>query len=334
LLCGFAAAALVTEVVLHMLPYSTGYGVTQVDAEHPIGHGTPNFRYTYSRDWSFHFANSGTLNNEGFRASRDYRPDPRGLAVVGNSFVQADAVLPASTMTERIGTLLHRNAYAIGGDGFSIVDYTVAARWAAERFDVHTLLILLTTEDLTHSCVPRSGQYYLRMQDGRIALALVPRSAPSRLKRFLNQSSTFRYLFDNLHVPDNWTRGWRRKDPSPQVTAQDVVPARGCATPEFQSAAIEYLLGSFRELQQRDAARVILVLAPDYHQRHAVFGVYRDVDAFADRAQQEGFEVIRLKGAFEAAESAGTRIDLTPIDRHWSSAGNEVAARAVSASLR
>ena len=119
---------MLTEAALHALPYSTGYGATQVDSEHPIGHGTPDFRYTYSRDWSFHLANSGTLNNEGFRASQDYRPDPQGLAVVGNSFVQADAVLPADAMTERIGALLHRNAVAVGGDGFSIADYAVRAR--------------------------------------------------------------------------------------------------------------------------------------------------------------------------------------------------------------
>lgn len=333
LVCGFGVAVVLTEAALHALPYSKGYGATQVDSDHPIGHGTPNFRYTYSRDWSFHLANSGTLNNEGFRASRDYRPDPQGVAVVGNSFVQADAVLPANAMTERIGALLHRNAFAIGGDGFSIADYAVAAHWAVDRFDVHTLLILLTTEDLIHSCVPRSGQHYLSMQNGQIVLQQVPRSPPSRLKQLLNRSALFRYLFDNLHAPDNWVRGWRRNESSTQPAAAGPAP-RGCATPEFQSAATEYLLNSFRELQQRNAAHIIFILAPDYHQRHAVFGIYRDVDAFADRAQQEGFEVIRLRAAFEEAGRRGTKLDLAPIDRHWSAAGNEVAAQAIVSSLR
>jgi hypothetical protein len=326
-------AAIAAELVLHALPYSTGYGATQVDSEHPIGHGTPHFQYTYSRDWSFHLANSGTLNNEGFRASRDYRPDTRGLGVVGNSFVQSDAVPPPHTMTERIGELLSRSAIAVGGDGFSIADYSVAARWTIEKFGVHTVLVLLTTEDLSHSCVRRSGQYYLSMHDGQLAFEQVPRSPPSHLKNLLNRSSLFRYLFDNLHFAVNWVRGWRRNDPNPQPAA-DGPPARGCATREFETAASDFLLNSFRELQTRNSARIVFILAPDYHQQHTVFGVYRDVDAFADRAQQEGFEVIRLKAAFEAAERAGTRVDLAPIDRHWSAAGNEVAARAVAASLR
>jgi hypothetical protein len=333
LVCGFAAAAVAAEVLLHALPHSTGYGATQVDSEHPLGHGTPYFHYTYSRDWSFHLANSGILNNEGFRASRDYRPDTRGLGVVGNSFVQSDAVPPSHSMTERIGELLGRSAFAVGGDGFSIADYSVAARWTIERFGVHTVLVLLTTEDLSHSCVRRSGQYYLSMREGQFAFEQVPRSPPSSLKRLLNRSSLFRYLFDNLHFPDNWVRGWRRNDPNPQAAA-DGPPARGCATRQFETAATEFLLNSFRELQARNAARIVFILAPDYHQRHAVFGVYRDVDAFADRAQQEGFQVIRLKDAFESAERNDVKISLAPIDRHWSAAANELAARTVAASLR
>ena len=303
--------------MLHALPYSTGYGVTQVDADHPLGHGTPNFSYTYSRDWSFHLANSGRLNSEGFRASYDYRPDPQGLAVIGNSFVQADAVLPPNSMTERLGALLRRSAFAVGNDGFSVADYSVAARWAMERFEVHTVLVLLTTEDLSHSCVPRSGQYYLKMRDGELALTQVPRPPASRLKRLLNRSSLFRYVFDNLHFPANWTKGWRRDTPDPQpANAAAAVVARGCATPEFETAATGYLLNSFRELQTRNAARIVFILAPDYFQRHTVLGAFRDVDAFAQRAQQEGFEVIRLGGQFEAAERAGVKISLAPIDRH------------------
>jgi len=109
---------------------------------------------------------------------------------------------------------------------------------------------------------------------------------------------------------------------------------RGCATPEFETAATRFLLDSFHELQTRKAVRLVFVLAPDYFQRHTVFGAYRDVDAFAARAAQEGFEVARLGEAFAAAERAGVKLDMAPIDRHWSAAGSEVAAQAVAAYLR
>jgi hypothetical protein len=330
------AAAAAAQIVLYALPYSTGYEVTQVDAEHPIGHGTPYFYYTYSRDWSFHLANSGRLNNEGFRASYDYRPDPHALAVVGNSFVQADAVPPAHAMTERIGALLGRPALAIGGDGASLADYFVASRWAVERFEASTVLVLLTTEDLIHSCTPRSGQYYLTSRNGQLTFQQVPRPPASRLKQLLNRSSLFRYLFDNLHAPTNWVRGWRRNAPDPDpesAPAPTVAAARhGCGSQEFENAATDFLLASFRALQTR--ARVVFILAPDYYQRHTVFGAYRDVDAFAARAAQEGFGVVKLREAFEAAERAGVKVSLLPIDRHWGAAANEVAAEVVADYLR
>ena len=89
LILGFLLAACGAELVLDAFPVSTGYRLGAVNESHPIPLGEPHFRYTYSRDWNFHLHNSGTLNNYGLRASYDYRPDPRAVVVVGNSFVQA-----------------------------------------------------------------------------------------------------------------------------------------------------------------------------------------------------------------------------------------------------
>src|SRR5262249_10592243 len=134
LLAGGACAAVLMELILHGLPYSTGYGTLAINAHQPVMLGTPHRHYTYSRDCSFHFANSGVLNNEGFRAPYDYVADPAALVVIGNSFVQADALIPDSRMTERLGAILQRRAYAVGIDGFSLVDYLAATDWAISKF--------------------------------------------------------------------------------------------------------------------------------------------------------------------------------------------------------
>lgn len=336
---GFLCAAVAAELVLHALPYSTGYRNTQVDEQQPIGHGTPYFHYTYSRDWSFHLANSGRLNNEGWRASYEYRDDPQGLAVVGNSFVQADAIVPSRAMPERIGALLGRRAFAIGSDGATLADYFSAARWTVEHFGVHTVLVLLTTEDLIHSCTRRPGQYYLQSRGGQLTLQLVSRPPASRWKQLLNSSSLFRYTFDNLHVTANWIKGWRRDAPDFDSEPEPAAPTvrsgqRGCASAEFEAAATRFLLSSFGELQARDSARIIFILAPDYRQQHTVFGAFRDVDRFAEDAAKAGFEVVPLRTAFETAERAGVKLTLVPIDHHWTAAANEVAAQAVAGYLR
>jgi len=353
LLAGFLLAALAAEILLHALPYSTGYGALGINPEHPIALGTAHRRYTYSRDWTFHFANSGVLNAAGFRASFDYVPDPDALVVIGNSFVQADALRPDLRMTEQLGSRLQRKAYALGIDGFSLADYLAASRWAVQRFHTRTVLVLLTTEDLVRSCQRRPGQHYLRFKEGIVSLELIDRPDPSLAKRALNRSSLFRYLFDNLHAPGNWAKGWRHEDHSAPVTPlvpkaapvgppgegqPDEQPApaapSGCASAQFQQAATSYLLQAFRELEQTSGTEVIFILAPDYFQKHTArsgtLGSFRDVDAFANDASRSGFEVVSLGEAFSAATRSGTPLSLMPIDRHWNAAANRIAARTVA----
>lgn len=162
--------------------------------------------------------------------------------MIGNSYIQADAIDPRDTLTERLGANLHMPAYAVDVDGFSLADYLVAAHWASPRLDAHTLLVLLTAADLKHSCVPRLGQHCLRSSDGVISLALVERQSPSGLKGLLNDSSLFRYIFDNLRVSASWAKGWRRNPdeaPSPDASAGG---GTGCSDEEFERATTSFLL--------------------------------------------------------------------------------------------
>jgi hypothetical protein len=329
LLSGLLLAALLVEVLLHALPVSTGYNFTSVDADHPIVHGTPHFRYTYSKDWSFHLANAGVLNNYGFRSSYDYAPDARALIVIGNSFIQADALDPRDTVTERLGSLLHRPAYAIGVDGFSLADYLAATEWASATFASGTILVLLTTGDLSHSCMSRSGAHYLRLTNGTITMSLVDRESPSRFKQVLNETKMFRYVYDNLHAAANWSKGWRRDaddDDAPNPKALTAV--LGCTGTEFENAATVFLLKSFRDVEIARNAHVIFLLAPGYRREQLVAaGGIRDVDIFAQRAAFAGFDIVHLDAAFAAALDSGTRLDFLPIDGHWNAAAHAIAAQ-------
>jgi hypothetical protein len=332
-LLGFLLLALLAELILHALPVSTGYNLGAVDAREPILRGQPYSAYTYSRGWNFQLENSGVLNNFGFRSSYDYAPDPRAVVVIGNSFIQADAILPRDTMTERLQEMSGAPTYAVGVDGFSLADYLAAARWSSATFDAHTLLVLLTTGDLKHSCLPRLGEHYLRSADGAISLVLVERRSSSRLKQLLNDSRLFRYVFDNLRVSANWTKGWRRQtdgEPAPEAAAAD----RGCGDKEFENAASRFLLDSFHELESTRHARVLFLLAPGYRREQGVVaGGIRDVDSFADRAAHDGFAVVHLDAAFSAALRSGTRLDFLPIDGHWSVAANALAAQAAAEAI-
>jgi hypothetical protein len=333
-LLGFLLAAILAECVLRLFPVSTGYDFGAVNAADPVLRGTPSFPYTYSKDWSLHLHNSGVLNNYGFRASFDYVPDPRALAVIGNSFVQADAIDPREAMTERLGRLLHRPAYAVGADGFSLADYLAATRWAGDALDVRTVVVLLTTGDLSHSCSPWPGKHHLRLVDGAMMLSLTDRSAPSRAKRLLNDSRLFRYVFADLQVTATWSKGWRRNDEEGPQDPDSVGSTQGCTDPKFEKAATQFLLTSFREFEAAHEARVIFVLAPGYRrEQHQAAGYTRDVDRFALRAAQEGFAVVHLEAEFAEALRSNVRLDFLPIDGHWTAAANAIAARQVADSL-
>lgn len=331
---GLLLALVVAELLLRGLPVSTGYDFGPVDARDPILRGSPRFEYTYSHGWNFRLSNSGVLNNYGFRSSYDYVLDPRALVVVGNSFVQADALDPRDTLAERLGGLLHLPAYGVGVDGFSLADYLAAARWSRVVFAPRTLLILLTTNDLDHSCAPRLGQHYLKFSQGAVSLELVERTLPSRSKHLLNESHLFRYVFDNLRATANWTKGWRRSIDSGASAESNPQGASGCAGAGFRRAAAQFLLDSFDQLRDGGAVRVVFMLAPNYRREEgALPGSFRDVHWFAEQAAAAGYPVLRLDSAFSAALHAGIRLDFLPIDGHWTAAANLLAAQLAAGAL-
>ena len=337
LLLAFLLTGVLAELVLRALPVSSGYRLGAVNDAEPILRGKPHSAYTYSRGWNLRLANSGVLNNDGFRASYDFSRNPDSVVLLGNSFVQADAIDPRDTVAERLQSLLARPTYGIGVDGFSLADYLAAARWSIDTFDARTVLVLVTTGDLKHACTPRSGQHYLRT-DGAVSLALVDRPEPSRTRRALSESRLYRYVFDNLRVSANWAKGWRREndvEPDPNAGAgATATGGGGCANATDSEAVTRFLLDGFHALVASRHATVIFVLAPGYRKEQGVAaGGERDVDVFADRAEQAGFHVVRLDAAFETALKANTRLDFMPIDGHWNAAANALAAHTVADEL-
>lgn len=336
LLLGFLMTALLLELLLHALPVSTGYDFGLVDADHPIVHGTARFRYTYSKDWNFHLANSGVLNNYGFRSAYDYVPDDRAVAVIGNSFIQADALTPSDTVTQRLGSLLRRPTYALGIDGASLADYLATAQWAATTFKARTLILLLTTGDLSHSCLPRLGGHYLDAANGSMTLALIDRPAQSRFKALVNESKLFRYVYDNLRAAANWSRGWQGAQDNDDRPANPAGLAAllGCTNSRFADTATQFLLHSFHQLEIDHAVHIIFALAPGYRREQLVAaGALRDVDLFARRAAAEGFSVVPLDGAFSAALRAQYRLDFLPIDGHWNAVAHALAAQTIATAM-
>ena len=127
-LVGLACALLATELGLRVLPVATGYRPLPLNAANPVMRGTPFASYTYSVDWNFRLARSGTLNNAGFIAAWPYVNAGHNVLLVGNSYVAADAIDPernlAGVLSKRLDP--HR-VLALGVSGAALADYLALA---------------------------------------------------------------------------------------------------------------------------------------------------------------------------------------------------------------
>src|SRR5215470_3386072 len=96
------------EIVLNFLPVASGLRSLPVDAEHPDFNYEPSRSFVYSHDWNLRAVNRGRINNAGFVNDQDYRKDdPKPLiAVIGDSFIEAQIVPYAQTMQARLAKVL------------------------------------------------------------------------------------------------------------------------------------------------------------------------------------------------------------------------------------
>ena len=103
---------LVAEIVLQFMPVASGLGSVPVDAAQPVFHFTPNRPFVFSQGWDMHRVRHGRSNNEGWIDDQDYRRDDPTplLAIVGDSYIEAQMVPYADTMQARLGAPAQRQA--------------------------------------------------------------------------------------------------------------------------------------------------------------------------------------------------------------------------------
>src|SRR6185369_13404953 len=102
-LASIAFCLLAAELVLRVLPVSTGLRSMPVTAADPVLHFTPNRPFTNSLDWTMHNVVHGRVNNAGFVNDQDYvREGPPLIAVIGDSFIEAQMVSYAQSLQGRL----------------------------------------------------------------------------------------------------------------------------------------------------------------------------------------------------------------------------------------
>src|SRR5947209_7799353 len=183
-LASLVVCLLAAEIVLRLLPVSTGLRSMPVTAADPVLHFTPNRPFTNSLGWNMHNVVHGRVNNAGFVNDQDYvRDGPPLLAVIGDSFIEAQMVPYAESLQGRLAAALKDKfrVYSFAGSGAPLSQYLIWAGYAVKQYSARAVVINVVGNDFDESLsayrVGPGFWQYAPDADGMLRLRLNPHRA-------------------------------------------------------------------------------------------------------------------------------------------------------------
>jgi len=345
-LVSIVVCLLAAEVALRFLPVSTGLRSMPVNAANPVLHFTPNRPFTNSLGWDFHNVVHGRVNNAGFVNDQDYvRDGPPLIAVVGDSFIEAQMVPYAVSLQGRLAAALNDKfrVYSFAGSGAPLSQYLIWAGYAVKEYGARAVIINVVGNDFDESLSAyRIGPgfwQYAPDASGTLQLRLNPHQAGTLIS-LARHSALARYVIINLGIQNRlfgirWLGEMIFGKPAnaePRYAGNTDASADDKRVRDSLAAIDAF----FRDVPER------VGLPPD----HVLFtldgfrypdaardgtGTYFDLmrRAFMERAAAKGYEVIDLDTRFIPRHTrTGESFEFYD-DNHWNAAGHEVAAQAV-----
>ena len=344
ILIGIFGFLVMAELTLNLLPVASGLRSLPVDAEHPVYHFEPNRSYVFSHGWRLQNVNRGRVNNAGWVNDQDYRKDDVTplLAVVGDSFIEAQMVPYAETMQARLAKALEGQlrVYSFAGSGAPLSQYLIWARHAVHDYGARAVVINVVINDFdeSHTTYRTAPGFWLYApdQNGDLQLRLTPHRR-GFLWTLAQKSALARYLLINLKIGP-------RIMATPWLTRIFIRPAQAETTDQATEdprvrdsyAVIDSFLRDLPRMVELPRNRVLLTVDGFRYHGAAVAseGSYFDLmrRALLTKATAQGYEAIDLDTLFLAPPRAGNMRFDYPEDLHWNGAGHAVAAEAVLSS--
>lgn len=340
---GALALLLLVELLLRALPVSTasmtGYYLNADVLSYPPGH-----RWTVSTGWDLRDPQRLQANAQGFVADRDFVPDPRAVALIGDSYVESSMLREADRPAAQLSRgLAGRPVYAMGTPGTALLDYAQRVRWAVQVQGVRQVVLLLERGDINQSLCG-SGNVVSRCLDPQRLVPRTERQAPpSTLKRWLRHSALAQYLAGHLRVDlrDLVRSAFTRQVPgeggeavpapvvapvTPSLAAVQAARARIDAVLDAFMAEVAPLAGQVDILVLMDGARA----APWLEASDGRF----ERDYLMQRLRSHGLRVIDLQPVYRAhGEHDPRQLEIGPHDRHLNALGVSLAMQAAAAAL-
>lgn len=335
-----ALAVLATlELVLQLLPVSTatqtGYYIDPVILTYPAGHS-----FQLSAGWDLQHAQRLQANSLGFVARRDFQPDNRAVALIGDSHIEASALPPEQRPDAMLETALggQRLVFGMGSPGTSLLDYAERVRFAATELRVQDFVLLIVPGDIRQSLCG-SGQIAGPCMDtgtGEVRSELQP--TPSALKQVMRHSALAQYLFSQLKISLNEAPAAMLALPRQIIPGQHTkMPAAPSSAPAagddaVLSARVDSIAQLFFErVRPYVKGRMLLVLDRPFRPELGRPEFEDDTDRFIAIARAHGIDVLDMASAYaEHARTSQLLLAVSPQDQHHNALGVTVLTRSMA----
>ncbi len=338
---GFFAVA---EIVLRLLPITSGLKALSVDAHNPVLRYTPNRRFTWSSGWNFAVVNRGRTNNYGFINDQDYDSTLHTplLAVVGDSYVEAFMVPYQATLQGRLARVVgtRGRVYSFGMSGGALTQYLAEAEFAKAMLRPNGLAVVIVGNDFDESLMKKTGFHYFEQDAHGLRLARVDYAAHPF--PWVMWSAVARYWSFNLKPAQAiaMLRAWIRKPTGGSPWVGNTAAAVDSQRLIDSRRVVDEFLAELPWRSGLDPARIVLLvdgMRPNLYRAEglqAAAGSYFDLMRryLIAAAARGGFEVIDMQPRFIARYRRDSLRFESPNDSHWNALGHEAATEAVAGS--
>lgn len=335
-LLGILAFLLGGELVLRALPVSTatrtGYHVDPLILTYP-----PQHRWTTATGWDLRNAQSHRANNYGFLTERDFVPDERSVALIGDSFVEASMLDPADRLGPQLERRLGRPVYAMGGPGSALLDYAERIRFAHEKFGIRDFVILMERGDVRQSLCG-SGNIHGPCLDRQTLVPRTETQAPAGLaKRVLRESALAQYLFSQIKL--NPQRLWGQILAQSRPVTPEAASARkeeASGVPAASEQAVAAVTNAFIErVRPHVAGRLVVIID---HGRNRIYGQARqddtEISQFLAHLRASDITAINPEPLYrDHVARSNLKLEVGPYDGHLNRKGLGIIASAAAGAL-
>ena len=334
-LLGAATAAAVLAVVLEIglrgLPIVSGVHRQSPQSSEPASARlVANHEYTWSMGWDLRHVVKGKTNAMGFISPYAYTAETPAVALLGDSFVEAQMLAYDESLAGRLDAKLGgMHAFNFGLSGAALPHYLGIAREMGARYRFAAAVVVATGMDYEEGFETKEGLYRWGADPQRELISLVPAVERSSVVTVAREMALIRYARANLKLTAGKVFA-RHADAPCEPRRLSAVDLRRLAEYVDQLPAALHLAphrvvmvfnsGSNADLYERvDRGRARRPACPTV-----------DSLALAELrrlAAASGMKVLELDDLLEAHYRQYRRaLDFKPVDSHWNGTATALVA--------